>query len=341
MKSRLSTVSSRFGRIAAATCFSLGLSAVVAAAQNGIPGYVVLPLALMDRANQATVSAEVNGRRTRFILDTGAPRTHLDTSFFRGSLPKGGNAKPSDLPPELRGKLNANGQKAEFGIVDSLKLGGLDLGKRPVVVTDLSGTLGAYNHYHAGLAVSGLMGVELLQEYGAIIDWARRGIYLNVDKSKRLKLGPALVAAGWTAVPMAPTNGRHYSVQATVEGKKVRLLVDTGAEFTTFASGVMKLGNMIYNHSESAATGSRIQSTAMSMSMINSSAIAYMAKVEHWELGEFEISSSVVSVSPISRSELNESSAGEGPVLGLLGAEVMARHHAIIDVAGSTLYLKR
>lgn len=340
MKSPFSILPRHLGRIVAMTYVSLSASAGVVAAQNGIPGYVVLPLALMEHANQASVRAEVNGKRTLLVLDTGATTTLLDDSFYRGSLPKGGGVKSSELPPELKKKVDANGQKAEYAMVDDLKLGGLDVGKRPVVVTDLGANLGQYNRTHSSEAITGLVGEDLLHEYGAIIDWGRRGVYLNTDKSKRLKLGPALLSAGWTAVPMAPTNARHFSVEAVVEGKKVRLIVDTGAQFTTFVPGIVPLNGMMYNFGKQGATGSHIQSTGMTMAMINHASTAYAAKVEHWKIGGFEIASSVVSVTPMPASLLKESSTGEGPMLGLVGAEVLAKHYAIIDVAGSTLYLK-
>ncbi len=296
------------------------------------------PLILTDHGNQATLRVEINGRSTMLYLDTGAPRTLLDSGFYRGSLPKTGNASADELPPELRKKTNANGQSAEYAMVNSLNIGGYDLGKRPVVLTDLSLDLGRYNHAHANAAISGLLGEDILRQYGAIIDWRRRGVYFNVDKAKRIKMGPGIIAAGWTAVPMSPTSGNHYSVEATVEGTRVRLLVDTGAGFTTFMPGIVKFSHMVYHIND--AVGTRLNSTAMNMHMINDRSVAYPAQVEHWKIGNYEIESSAVSVAHVPTQLLAEKSSGEGPMLGLIGAEVLAKNNAIIDIAGSTLYLK-
>ena len=137
---------------------------------------------------------------------------------------------------------------------------------------------------------------------------------------------------------MAATNGNHFTVQATVEGKPVRVIIDTGATYTSFAPNIVKFSQMIYHLNDS--TGTRLQTTAMSMSMINASTVAYPARLAHWKLGNYEVPSTVGSVTELPPGILKEQSAGEGPLLGLVGAEVLAMNNAIVDVAGSTLYLK-
>ena len=64
------------------------------------------------------------------------------------------------------------------------------------------------------------------------------------------------------------------------------------------------------------------------------------ATVENWKIGNYAVSSWNVGVQALPPNLLSEESAGEGPVLGLLGAEFLAANNAIIDIAGSTLYLK-
>ena len=137
---------------------------------------------------------------------------------------------------------------------------------------------------------------------------------------------------------MAATSGNHFSVQATVEGKPVRLLVDTGATFTAFAPNVVKFSRMIYHMNDS--TGTRLQTAAVSMSMINNNTVAYPARVENWKIGNYTVKSSVVTIHDMPSQLTSERSNGEGPMLGLLGAEVLASNNAIIDIADSTLYLK-
>ena len=308
------------------------------AAPGNVPGYVVLPLSLMDRANQATLRMSINGKPTMLMLDTGANVTILDQKFYKGAVSASNNVKRDDLPIELQKKLNANGQRAEIGYIDSLKAGPADFGKNMVLITDLAGNFGTYNNYHMTGSISGLLGEDFLHKHGAIIDWARKGVYLNTDPSKRMKVGPGLVAAGWIAVPMAQANTRHFTVQATVSGKPVRLIVDTGAQFTTFAPGVVPL-TMHYNR-DTGSSMVRIASNAGTSRMVGSDATMFPAEVEHWKIGNYEIASSLVAVHHFPPGLLAQQSAGEGPVLGLLGSEVLSKNHAIIDITGSTLYLK-
>ncbi len=321
--------------IALASCTSGPARAVAA----GIPGYVVVPLSLMDKVNQAVVRANVNGRPTMLLMDTGASGTLLDRRFYQKAQVRSNDAAPGQLPPEVGKKVKVNGEPAEVGYVDSLQVGGAEFGKRPVGVLDMSGQFAQYNNMHAGSALGGLLGEDVLRKYSAIIDWARRGVYLNIDPAKRLKLGPGLVAAGWTAIPMYSTEFRHFAVSCTVESQPVRLLVDTGAGFTGIVPDIVPIKHMIYGREAGSSTG-HIHSYSIRSSMTGMDSNAYLAKLENWKVGNYEIASSVVTVSKIVPGLLAQQSGGEGPLLGLLGAEVLASNNAIIDVAGSTLYLK-
>ncbi len=94
------------------TTLALASTSLFTAAANvatqGIPGYVIAPLSLMDRSNQATIRVTINGQRAMLIVDTGAPATLLDSRFYKGIVSKANDAKQNELPPELRKKIDAN-----------------------------------------------------------------------------------------------------------------------------------------------------------------------------------------------------------------------------------------
>jgi hypothetical protein len=123
-----------------------------------------------------------------------------------------------------------------------------------------------------------------------------------------------------------------------VSGKAVRLVVDTGAEFTSFAPGIVPL-NVIYNR-DTGATMAHLASTTSTMSMIGGDSSVHPARVENWKVGDFPVASSVVATGALPHALLTQQGAGDGPILGLLGAEFLASHHAIVDIGGTTLYLK-
>ena len=307
---------------------------------ESLPGYVVLPLVSLPRSNQAMMRFKVNDQSTMLIVDTGATSIALDKRLYAAAHVRSNDAAPGQLPPEVGRKFKANGSEpAEVGYVDSLKAGGAELGKRPVSVLDLSQAFNGYNSMHQQTAIGGLLGEDVLQDYSAIIDWRRRGVYLNIDRSKRMKLGPGLVASGWTAVPLDATNYRHFTVRCTVGGKPARLVVDTGASYTSFAPGLVPI-TMMYNRLNDTTSLGHLGSSAGISSMIGGDATMHPGRVEHWKIGDYEIASSVVAVSAMPQWVQGEHSTGDGPVLGFLGCEVLAANNAIIDIGSRVLYLK-
>ncbi len=321
------------------TAFALGAGAVSLQAE-GIPGYVVLPLVPVGRSNQATLRMKVNDQSTMLVLDTGASGTALDRSLYAAARVRSGDVAPGQLPPEVGRKFKANGSVAgEVGYIDSLKAGSAELGKHPVGVLDLSGQFSRYNNLHGQTAIGGLLGEDVLQQYAAIIDWRKRGVYFNTDPSKRMKLGPGLVASGWTAVPMSLTNAHHFTVQCNVGGKAARLVLDTGMSYTDFDKGVVPV-TMLYNRKDDSVSLGHLGSNSATMSMIGQDSTMYPGRVENWKIGDFQIASSVVAVNALPQWLRDERSAGEGPILGFLGCEILARNSAIVDIGGHTLYLK-
>ncbi len=311
---------------------------MTAAQADGIPGYVVLPLVPVGRANQATLRVKINDQSTMLVVDTGASSTALDRNLYAAARVRSNDAAPGQLPPEVGRKFKTNGEPGEVGYVDSLKAGNAELGKRPVGVLNLSGAFAQYNNMHGRASIGGLLGEDVLQQYSAIIDWRRRGVYFNVDPSKRIKFGGGFVASGWTAVPMSPTNYHHFTVQCMVGGKPARLVVDTGAGFTSFNKGVVPV-TMLYNRTDDRSIG-HLGVNSGTMTMIGQDSRTFAGRAENWKIGDFEISSAVVSVGDLPPWLSEEKSAGEGPVLGFLGCEILARNSAVIDIGGHTLYLK-
>lgn len=165
---------------------ALGFVPGASGASPGIPGYAVVPLASLHKTNAALVRIKVDGQSTLLALDTGASTSLLDSAFYKGTRSKSTSLAQNELPADLPRQTTGNGLKADVGYV-SLQAGGADFGKGPVSVMDLSGLFGTYNHYHSQDAITGLLGEDVLRRYAAIIDWRRRGIYFNLDASKRMK----------------------------------------------------------------------------------------------------------------------------------------------------------
>ena len=149
---------------------------------------------------------------------------------------------------------------------------------------------------------------------------------------------PASEPPGWTAVPMTSTGHHHFTVACTVEDQAMRL-VDTGAGSTIFDKDAVHLRNTMYNSSNGNHLG-HFASNHLEMRSFGLSTTAYLAHLENWKVGPYSIQRSVVLSQATPAGLVTGGSGGEAPVIGLLGAEVLAANNAIVDVAGSTLYLK-
>ncbi len=315
-------------------CAALFSASVRGKAADSLPGYVVLPLTLVG-PHTAGLRATINGHHTTLIVDTGAPLTVLDRRLYKGVVTSTTTANasslPADFPKSTQAQRSAGRHRANReppGRRDALRQRAV-LRHGPVghVTTDYRD----YNATHPDDPVGGLIGEDILRHYAAIIDWPRRGIYFNTDPSKRLKLGPGLVAAGWTAVPMERTSGRHFAVSSTVNGKPYQLIVDTGAEFTTVDVSQLNYHDASYLP--------YVRGT-MRTQMIGGISEGRPMYLKDWMLGSYHVPEVSVLGELLPGGLTNETSAAHGPVLGLLGREVLARNSAIIDISGSTLYVK-
>ncbi len=296
-------------------------------AADALPGYVALPLA-DTLTHLAVIRATIDGHPTSLIVDTGAAATTLDRRLYKGVLTASADPGASILPAGLPKTTRVNNVTAAVGQIQNLRAGAMRFGNGPVLVMDLSGMFGDYNNSHNRGAIGGLIGEDVLTTYGAIIDWRRRGIYFNTDASKRIHPGKSLVAAGWTAVPMHRTNGRHFAVSCVIDHRPFQLIVDTGAAFTLLDVGLLGSRDVINSHG------------ALRMGGIGGDALTRPVMLTDWMIGDYRIASYPVGATKLPDYFLSETAGGAGPMLGLLGSEVLSHNSAIIDIAGSTLYLK-
>lgn len=126
----------------------------------------VIPLERDRTSHYVFLSALINGRSARLILDTGCDQT----AIHRRAVPELGLlAQPVD--GQVQGLADAP-YSMEAAMVDSIQIGDRTSRQFPVVLIDLP--LG-------NLPVHGLLGGDFLQKNGAIIDVATPRLILPVD----------------------------------------------------------------------------------------------------------------------------------------------------------------
>jgi predicted aspartyl protease len=140
-------------------------------------GYVELPLTL--RANGLPdVTAELNGERVVFLLDTGAQLTNLDQTLAdRLRLPQ------RDTPGQMNLLLDGSELPLKTASVKQLAICGISA---PIEAVLLPMT--KLNEWRQGEGYppwAGLLGAEVLQRLGAVIDFEASKLFLLDPQRKR------------------------------------------------------------------------------------------------------------------------------------------------------------
>jgi hypothetical protein len=133
---------------------------------------VKLILAELDASGyHLFLTAKVNGKRCRFLLDTGASKSVVDKSFFEKHF---GAKKLKSVKQDTTG-LHSTVYESHFGTVDTLEFDKLLVKKYVLAAIDLSHV----NMTYAKLKkpkIQGILGSDLLVKHKAVIDYGNAEI---------------------------------------------------------------------------------------------------------------------------------------------------------------------
>jgi hypothetical protein len=140
---------------------------------------------------------------------------------------------------------------------------------------------------------------------------------------------PGVDYRGFQSVPMFVSDGFNLYVDTFINGSPARLMVDTGA-FATL------LHRSFVRRLKIPTQETRLQSSALNLKEEGID----VARIRKLSVGLVNIVGSDVGVVDLG-GVLHEGLHRSPPAVGLLGAEILNHHHAIIDFGTRTLYLKR
>lgn len=281
-----------------------------------------LPLT-RSRQNHLLVRAYINGKPAWLGVDSGAPVSAI-AMHRRGHFRVAGIAGNPSLPS----RIQINGAFSNVGIVRKFRLGSLELIDEPVVLVDL-GNSSRTARLVEEQEIDGILGADILFPTKAVIDCRRRLLFLKNDPDI-IGNTPGIDHRGFQAVPMQVSEGLNLYVDGSINGKAAKLMVDTGS-FATL------LHRSFVRRMKIPTRETPFQSAAVNLKRHD----VRLAHIRKLSVGSVDLAGKDVGVVDLEGLIHGGLLDGSPPVAGLLGAELLNRHHGIIDFGTKTLYLKR
>jgi predicted aspartyl protease len=288
---------------------------------SGRVQFEALPLARSFQ-NHLLIHAYINGKPALMVLDTGAPVSAIAInrrSYFGLSAIPGASQIPA--------RVKINGAFNSMGIAKTLRLGALTLIDQPMVTVDLSSSTHAAHMTHEP-RIDGILGADILFPLEAVLDCQKQTLILKMDTKRRGGV-PGADYRGFRSMPIHVTAGDNLYVDGKVNGLPAQLMVDTGAFATLLHRPFVRRMKIPTRETEFSSSGVNIARDGVQVALI-----------KRLSVGTFEIRGKEVGVIDLEGLIHGGMLEATPPVAGLLGSEILQRHHGIIDFGTRTLYLK-
>jgi predicted aspartyl protease len=271
-----------------------------------------------SRQNHLIVRAFINGKPARLGVDTGAPSSAIAANRARHF-----GVKPIAGPPHVL----VNNAVSAVGIAKNLRIGGFTLVDQPLVMVNF-GSDNKAGRVRADQEIDGILGADILFPMRAVLDCQRQLLILNLDPDSETPT-PGMDYTGFTSVPIHVSDRYNLYVDGAINGTPAQLLLDTGAFATILHRPFVKQMNI-------ALRNTRLRSEGVNMSGTR----LQVARIRRLSVGSINIDGHPVGVIDLGALISTESLDAKRPVAGLLGGELLALHHGIIDFGTRRLYLK-
>lgn len=170
--------------------------------------------------NLVLIRARADTTDGNFVLDTGCPHLVLNITYFR-------NYPLTESEEEERTSMAGTIAAVPQTMVKDFTLGSM---KQYRLKADLV-NLGHIENSR-GVKILGLVGMQLLRQYEMIIDYEKNLIYLHLITRKEASTYKHEMlndTSAYRVVPIELTDDRII-VRTEMAGKKLRLIIDSGAE---------------------------------------------------------------------------------------------------------------
>jgi len=271
--------------------------------------------------NTYRLPISANGKAGDLTIDTGAPASIIYTA----NLNKFGLTY-KDTGIAVHGVFGKGSENVGITTIAKLAMGNCTLlNVKAAVMSEPHGG-GLYRAYGTS---DGLFGLREMIRYGAVLDLANHLLLVHPGgpaKDVSAGIRSLLVSQGYTPIELEIAAG-HLRVPATVNGTSCHLLVDTGAFLTTLDRQFARTARIGGYNSGVYAHGFGAKARPIQVSQF-----------PEFEVGKFMIKNASVTISELDPELLGKNEKSRAA--GLLGAEYLGLHRAIIDLNSATLYLR-
>jgi predicted aspartyl protease len=263
----------------------------------------------------------VNRKPAWFAVDTGAALTIVDRKKAQ-ELGLASLGKTVELPNQIE----VNDRVVPVANVQNLSLGKQSLGSGPVALIDLTTFRARLRTGGTAVPMDGILGLDILERYKAIIDCSQERIYMQIGSPSDLAAAQMDIRRQhlrW--IPMRITHSGALEIEGSLNGRRYSFVVDTGG-FTTLLPAQV-----------ASQSGIPIIHTGVNAKGIHSKTRAVWAGIApQFTIGKYNLGTTVVGITalPPGPEDLRYEFGG------LLGADFFFEHHGIIDVGNQRLYFR-
>jgi Aspartyl protease len=258
-----------------------------------------------------TVPVSINGSSpTWWIVDTGAPACDIDPSFAH---------KLGLQVTGERGFQVAKINNFQIGTFHCEEVGCFVKPIGEIRELKLRGWQGDFEK-------TGVVGVNLLGKYGALINLKTQQVFLSPSGNLGLSR-QKFEAMGFTYVPLEITRQNRLELVGTLGGNTFSFAIDTGALTTTLDESIRGMANVPFWETRSKMNGP--------FHDFKNASISY-GSASNFKLGNYDAKGARIAFANLNLSEHGFTHR----FAGLIGIDFLYFRSAIIDIGGRALYLK-
>ena len=301
------------------SCLALG---IVSSSASSVRNVVVIQ-AIRGDQNHLFVPISINlQKQSWWLVDTGAPiSTITEAAARRASLQRPG------ITAKIPSSVKVEGREREVVIAQKIVSEGFDFGEEPMAVLRLD----ALEHERMrrvsqSFGNGGILGLPILKKYGALINCRTKQIFLNRNGGPLPVHRSTYEQMGFTYIPIKITPENHVEALGTIGTGEYSFLIDTGASATLVLASIREKERIPF-YTE--------RTTLVGVHDFNNP-IVTSGLLRSFRLGSHDLSNCFVGFADLNLSQ----SEFTRPLGGIIGAEILWDHHAIIDLGNRALYLK-